>query len=287
MVYSRLLLVAILVVIQPSLGQCGVSVSVINAKAGLFLDADSGAMRKDGCRVQLWNSNSSPQQSWEIVNVDGEYCKIICRGSGLCLDADAPHAGRNGAKVTLWRFHGGANQLWKIQYVGAGFVSIQNKAAGLFLDAHSPDTAKDGCRIQLWQKSSGRNQQFLLVVGENMKQVLRQSSRNRSVNLMLGIGKANLSTVQSKDPDFWRPDRTTGGQLGMAAGAIVATVFLGPEAAPEGITTGGIIGHFTDRIITRVSNDITGPAWRNLERSPVGQTAGRLAQGIGRHNPFR
>lgn len=70
------------------------------------------------------------------------------------------------------------------------------------------------------------------------------------------LGVASTATAK-EDPDLFRPDRTTGGQLGIAAGTI-ASPFVGPEA----IGIGAAVGHGTDRIATRITNDITGPTYR-------------------------
>ena len=55
------------------------------------------------------------------------------------------------------------------------------------------------------------------------------------------------------------------------------TVFGNPELGGAGL----IIGHGLDRVITRVVNDITGPAWQAIENGPVGDALGSLAEHVG------
>ena len=89
--------------------------------------------------------------------------------------------------------------------------------------------------------------------------------------------------TEGSDPDLFRPDRTTGGQIGFAGGLVVGTVYGVPEAAIPAM----VVGHGLDRLSTRVCNDITGPAWKRIEKGPLGQAAGDLGRDISDLNPFK
>ena len=86
--------------------------------------------------------------------------------------------------------------------------------------------------------------------------------------------------TKSDDPDMLNPFNTTGGQIGFGTGIIVGTYTGGIQGALGGGVAGAIIGHGLDRIITRVSNDITGPAWKELENGIIGKSLGDLGGGI-------
>lgn len=73
-------------------------------------------------------------------------------------------------------------------------------------------------------------------------------------------------TWAKDDPDLYRPERTTGGQIGFGVGLAAGAWYGGPQGAGEGAVVGALIGHGTDRVITRISNDVTGPAWKKLEK---------------------
>jgi len=83
------------------------------------------------------------------------------------------------------------------------------------------------------------------------------------------------SSYAKEDPDLFKPQNTTGGQIGLGVGLAAGTAYGGPEAGISAGASGMLIGHGLDRATTRTSNDLTGPAWHRLERSNVGKKAGK------------
>jgi hypothetical protein len=82
---------------------------------------------------------------------------------------------------------------------------------------------------------------------------------------LLLIAATAPAAFAKEDPDLLRPERTTGGQIGIGAGLVAGTIYGGPEGGIAAAAIGGLIGHGTDRLITRTSNDLTGPAWKKVE----------------------
>lgn len=93
---------------------------------------------------------------------------------------------------------------------------------------------------------------------------MKKMCLNAAALLLVAVVASAASAKE--DPDLYRPDRTTGGQIGTGAGLVVGTVYGGPEGGVAGAAAGALIGHGTDRVITRFSNDVSGPAWKKAEK---------------------
>lgn len=91
-------------------------------------------------------------------------------------------------------------------------------------------------------------------------------------------------TEDSSDPDLFRPFKTTGGEIGFGIGLVIGVCAGDPV---EGALAGALVGHGMDRVITRVVNDITGPAWEAVQHGPVGQVLGDAGREISNifHHP--
>jgi hypothetical protein len=80
--------------------------------------------------------------------------------------------------------------------------------------------------------------------------------------------------ISSKDPDLPNPTDTTGGQIGLGIGLVIGTYFGDPV---DGGIEGAVVGYGLDRAITYTTNGITGPFWRQIEKSPIGEAAGKAS----------
>lgn len=113
------------------------------------LDVHAPDQHRNGARVQVWDCNNSPQQTWKI---DGSGIKS---GAGKCLDVHAPDQHNNGARVQIWDCNGAPQQTWRIE------GKTIRSAAGKCLDVHAPDQEKNGARVQVWDCNGSRQQTWM------------------------------------------------------------------------------------------------------------------------------
>ena len=121
----------------------------------------SSASASDGANIQVWASNDSGAQKWNICkNNDGSY-RIINAANGKALDVPEAKA-YAGANVQQYTWNGSAAQKWIVRYGGnAGFVFSSLLDKSLVLEVH-PSTAENGANVQLGKASDRANQRFCL-----------------------------------------------------------------------------------------------------------------------------
>ncbi|WP_432838773.1 ricin-type beta-trefoil lectin domain protein [Dactylosporangium sp. CA-092794] len=118
---------------------------------GKCVDADLNTINRNGTRIQLWDCNGSPQQTWNFAG-DGT---IRVGRNNKCLDSDTNTAGRLGAVVQLWDCNGSAAQRWSV-INGV----IRSGYSGQCLDADLNAIAANGARVQLWSCNGSKQQQW-------------------------------------------------------------------------------------------------------------------------------
>ncbi|MFE4328347.1 RICIN domain-containing protein [Streptomyces sp. NPDC056831] len=85
----------------------------------------------DGTRIQTWEKNESPAQTWRFWDGgEGSYLVETTApdGEDKVVDADV-----NDSTVNLWRMNGSngeANQRWTFEPVGGGWFHVRNSAKG-------------------------------------------------------------------------------------------------------------------------------------------------------------
>jgi hypothetical protein len=99
---------------------------IISAQSGLALD---GGANQQGTLVQLWTSNGTADQIWNI-QPSGSGASITSSQTGLALDGGANQSGTN---PQMWTANGTADQQWLIQPSGSGY-SITSVQSALALD---------------------------------------------------------------------------------------------------------------------------------------------------------
>ncbi len=119
----------------------------VRTGVGLCLDAHAPDMATNGGRVQVWQCNAAPQQTWTLDPAT----RTLRVASGLCLVAQAP---ANGTRVQVWACNDERNQ----QFVPYPDGSLRSQ--GLCLDAHAPDQSTNGGRVQMWQCNGSQQQRF-------------------------------------------------------------------------------------------------------------------------------
>lgn len=121
----------------------------IRGGAGKCLDVHAPDQRNNGGRVQVWDCNNTPQQTWSVVN------GTIRSAAGKCLDVHAPDQRSNGGRVQVWDCNNTEQQRWTRQ--GNSFRS----GAGLCLDVHAPDQRVNGATVQVWACNGSMQQTWV------------------------------------------------------------------------------------------------------------------------------
>ena len=82
---------------------------------------------------------------------------------------------------------------------------------------------------------------------------------------------------ESNDPDANRPWNTTGGIIGTGVGLVLGIIYGDPVGTS---VEGQAVGHFLDREITRIQNDVSGPWWATVENGPTGEVLGGIIERV-------
>ncbi len=112
----------------------------------------------DGTNIQLYESNSTNAQKFNIVKVSGTYYKIV-NANGKVLDVSGGSSA-SGTNVQLWTYNGSDAQLWQFYPTGTGYYLIKNKL-GCYLDVTGAGTS-NYTNIQVYTKNSTNAQKWKL-----------------------------------------------------------------------------------------------------------------------------
>lgn len=144
-----------------SLVDSGTYTIVVASDRSKALDV-AGGSRSDGANVQLWSSNGSGAQKWNVsANSDGTVSIQNCRSKKYLDVLNAQ--GVSGANVQQWQGNGSFAQRWRVDYAGGGsFVirSVLNEA--LVLDVYG-GAFSDGANIQIYNSNNSGAQGFTFV----------------------------------------------------------------------------------------------------------------------------
>ena len=141
-----------------SLVDSGTYVIAAASNRSKVLDVASGS-RSNGANVQLWSSNDSGAQKWNVsVNSDGTISIQNCRSKKYLDVLNAQ--GASGANVQQWQGNGSAAQRWCVDYVGGGsFVIHSALSDSLVLDVNG-GALNDGANIQIYAANGSDAQGF-------------------------------------------------------------------------------------------------------------------------------
>lgn len=109
----------------------------------------SGASAEDGANVQIYTSNSTAAQQWELTYLNNGYYKITSKASGKVLDV-AGASTEAGANVQQYTSNGTNAQQWMLKDAGNGYYYIVPKVnTGLCLDVAGAGSA-DGTNVGIY-----------------------------------------------------------------------------------------------------------------------------------------
>ncbi|GAA3940028.1 poly(ethylene terephthalate) hydrolase family protein [Actinoplanes auranticolor] len=128
----------------PPTGSPGSAGEIVGTQSGRCIDVPDAA-RDNGTRVQLYDCNRQPNQSWTYTSN-----KQLQVYGDRCLDASGSG---NGAAVQIYSCHSQTNQQWNVNSNG----TISSVQSGRCLDVWS---TANGAQVQLYDCHTGANQQF-------------------------------------------------------------------------------------------------------------------------------
>ena len=114
-------------------------------------------METDYANIQMYASNNTSAQRFELYYVGNGYYQILSEKSGKSLDV-ANGSKKQGANVWQYSWNGSEAQLWRMIEAEDGGYYLQSKL-GTFLSI-SGNTASSGMNVQMSYLESGKRQQW-------------------------------------------------------------------------------------------------------------------------------
>ncbi|MCH3942148.1 MAG: RICIN domain-containing protein [Atopobiaceae bacterium] len=176
--------------------------SAVNA--GMVLDVAGGSV-DDGAAVQLYASNGSSAQKWDVAyDSRTGYYTVKSAVSGKVLDI--PGANRSSG-TSLWQYaaNGTAAQLWSIRTNSDGTWSLSSALNGMAVDL-SGALAKNGGRVQTWDPNGSKAQRWVLSAASLLDGGLYQLVN--SIDSMRVIDVDGASTASDAKVQIWDKNGT-------------------------------------------------------------------------------
>ena len=130
---------------------------------GMVLDVDS-ASQADYANIQLYTSNNTSAQRFEITYVGGGYYKIITEHSGKAVDIlNASNSG--GANVQQYTWNGSDAQLWKFVDAGNGMYYVRSKLGTVL--GLSYESAAAGTNVCMQNMSQTNSKKWRITESES------------------------------------------------------------------------------------------------------------------------
>lgn len=119
------------------------------------------ASKNSGANLQLWDSNFTDAQKFQVTYA-GEGCyeiKVICSGKYLDVEGAKKESGAN-----VWQYDRNNTyaQRWIIKSDGNGYYYLSSKCNGLYLDVRGSKT-QNGTNIHMWNFNGSKAQKFKIV----------------------------------------------------------------------------------------------------------------------------
>lgn len=135
--------------------------TIQSALSGSYvLDVAAGST-KNGANVQIYRSNNTNAQRWQVsIDENGTY-RITNVGSGKCLDLAGANA-RNGNNIWQYNGNGSPAQQWTIRPDGDGFVLLSGVNNRYALDVTGA-LAKNGTNVQTYQANGTAAQRWWFI----------------------------------------------------------------------------------------------------------------------------
>ena len=130
----------------------------------LDVEGDTGDIPNE-TNVQIWK-NTAPSQynSFDVVNLDNGYYKLIHAASGKALDLYNGGAGLQN-NISLHDVNGNIAQEWAITDAGGGSYAVWSRCSGMVMDVENAQTA-NGTNVSQSTYHGGANQRWYFVKAE-------------------------------------------------------------------------------------------------------------------------
>ena len=163
-------------------------------KSSAVFDAANG-YTSNGTAVQVYASNGTDAQRWNVeVGSDG-YLTIKNAKSGLALDVTDGEA-YSGAKLQLWQPNGTRAQKWVAVADGKGVKLVSALDEGLVVDLPS-GSAKNGNQLQLYS-ANGTAAQRWAFDSVTKSGSAKTVSYSYSLSYIASLNQVSTSTLDSK-----------------------------------------------------------------------------------------
>lgn len=131
-------------------------------KVSAVADAQNGG-RANGTNVQLYESNMTGSQKWDVKyhEADGGYYTIGLSGTNLVLDVQWGVA-KNGSNVWLYENNGSKAQRWSIVKNSQGLWSVLSQLGNFYLDAQWGGVS-NGTNLQIYQGNGTASQSYYFL----------------------------------------------------------------------------------------------------------------------------
>ena len=131
-------------------------------KVNAVADAQNGG-RANGTNVQLYESNMTGSQKWDVKyhEADGGYYTIGLSGTNLVLDVQWGEA-KNGSNVWLYQSNGSKAQRWSIVKNSQGLWSVLSQLGNFYLDAQWGGVS-NGTNLQIYQGNGTASQSYYFL----------------------------------------------------------------------------------------------------------------------------
>ena len=131
----------------------------------------AGASTNNGANIQLYKTNGSNAQKWEVSYLSNGYYKISTL-INLTKSFDVASGGiSNGTNVQLYDYNASMAQQWIIKDVGNGYYNIISNANGLCLDVANAN-ASNGSNIWMYNCNNSNAQKFKFIKAEQKTRVI-------------------------------------------------------------------------------------------------------------------
>lgn len=180
-----------------------------SAIADKMVDVADGKT-KNKTNVQLYTSNSTASQKWQVKEVGNDYYEITTLlDTDKALDVD--DAGKkSGTNVQIYKKNGTNAQKWRLKYAGDGYYYIISKCNDLYLDVDGA-SSKNGTNIQMYKGNKTKAQKFKFIevlegtktIEDGLYKISSMLDEGKTINIKNSSTKNSTATELRDMSDNW------------------------------------------------------------------------------------
>ncbi len=162
------------------------------------LDIAAGSVEA-GANLQIYSSNGTDAQKFELTNSPGGTCTLTCLASGLVLGVD-------GSNVCQLEPDGGAAQAWYAKPTGTGYICFVSALTGQCLDVASGSVA-DMTSVGVYARNDTAAQFFSLEAAPLVQNGVYEVSS--ALNPAYVVDIAGASAANGANVQLWESNGTS------------------------------------------------------------------------------